>query len=479
LERLESWTPPEGASLEEAAELRGRLEGLINRAQPLPGQSTDDAIADLREEFTLRMDDFTQDLKIDVISDAQAQQGSPDPEFEAQRQQILDRVAAWTPPEGTTPERAAELRAELEGLVIRYQPVPGQPVDQAIAELQDRFEDKVEDFNQDTDIDIIVDDLMGETGATPDPNAPDPAVTMPLPGFMPDGTPVPGSDMDPNSPSFDSVKHEAAVAQMAEAAAQAEADPNTPVDPNAETDIGAETETEAETTTETGAETTPETGAETTPETEAETTPETEAETETGTETGAETTTETGAETETETGAETETETGAETQPAEGDNGTDDGETAAGDTNTDVAADAADFEFEDMTMDSGGTAADDGNTYVNDPSSDSPEEMGVQTAPADYVDALGESAVVAAVAVDTAIPEPVAAAIAADPVAADDLGLDMPVFIDEFDTDTSVPEPEITFDEPEFEPAVADFDEPDSEPDFPSPSDDTSDDSIG
>jgi actin-like ATPase involved in cell morphogenesis len=78
-ERLTNWQPPEGANPEEAAALRTRLEGLLERFQPNAGQSSADAIAELRDEFDVRIDNFTQDAKLDALAEAQNQGGTTPP----------------------------------------------------------------------------------------------------------------------------------------------------------------------------------------------------------------------------------------------------------------------------------------------------------------------------------------------------------------------------------------------------------------
>ena len=138
---------------------------MIDRYQPRPGQSTDDAIAELKDEFEVRIDNFTQDLKLDDIIQEQNQDNQVDPDFTSQRQQLLDRVNNWTPPEGTSPERAAEIRAELQSIVSRYNPAPGQPVDQAMAQLQYQFDARVRDFEQEDKIDILIGQEQGEQGS--------------------------------------------------------------------------------------------------------------------------------------------------------------------------------------------------------------------------------------------------------------------------------------------------------------------------
>ena len=55
-----------------------RLEGMSSGIRPEPGQSTDDAIAELRDEFDVRIDNFTQDAKLDALAEAQNQGGQLD-----------------------------------------------------------------------------------------------------------------------------------------------------------------------------------------------------------------------------------------------------------------------------------------------------------------------------------------------------------------------------------------------------------------
>jgi actin-like ATPase involved in cell morphogenesis len=176
-QRLADWQPPEGASPEEAAALRERLEGLLQRFRPDPGQSSADAIAELRDEFEVRIDNFTQDVKLGALTDAQNQAGGgamppPSPEFEAQRQQLLEQLERWTPPEGTDPTEAAALRAELQGLINRAQPLPGQSVDDAVADLRQRFEGQVNDFETEQKLDALVEEEQREETGTPSGDTP-------------------------------------------------------------------------------------------------------------------------------------------------------------------------------------------------------------------------------------------------------------------------------------------------------------------
>src|SRR5690606_6826874 len=148
----------------------------------------------LRAQFDDQVEDFVQDQKIDALVDevaggelngsdaappdldpqvgrasCRAREGtSPDDAaaIRAEVQQAVDTYApepgqAWAPPEGTSPEDAAAFRAELQQLVDPYAPVPGQSADAALAALRAQFDDQVEDFVQDQKIDALVDEVAG------------------------------------------------------------------------------------------------------------------------------------------------------------------------------------------------------------------------------------------------------------------------------------------------------------------------------
>jgi actin-like ATPase involved in cell morphogenesis len=205
--RLSDWQPPDGADPAEVAELRQRLEGLLDRYQPRQGQATADAIAELRDEFALRIDDFTQDQKIDALIEAQqggqgGGMGAPpaDPEFEATRQMLRDRLVDWQPPDGTDPARAAELKSELQAMIDRYRPLPGQSREDAMAELQDRFDGKVDDFERDQKLDALIDAEEDRQGAETESPAPTDTAVDPLTGapMAPPPPPTaPGAAQDP------------------------------------------------------------------------------------------------------------------------------------------------------------------------------------------------------------------------------------------------------------------------------------------
>ncbi len=70
-ERLDTWQPPEGADAEEAAELKAELEAMLDRYVAVPGQSPEDALAELRYRFNDEVGDFAQDLRIDALVEEQ------------------------------------------------------------------------------------------------------------------------------------------------------------------------------------------------------------------------------------------------------------------------------------------------------------------------------------------------------------------------------------------------------------------------
>ena len=79
-------------------------------------------------------------------------------DISAARAELLERFAQWEPPEGADPAAVAEFRAEVEGLINRYQPVPGQSANDALATLRQQFDDQVEDFVQDIKLDAVIED---------------------------------------------------------------------------------------------------------------------------------------------------------------------------------------------------------------------------------------------------------------------------------------------------------------------------------
>jgi actin-like ATPase involved in cell morphogenesis len=182
--RLEAWQPPEGADPAEFAAVKADLEGLLDRYHPYPGQSPDDAIASLRYEFEDRVHDFAQDQKLDALLDEraadEAADAALDDEIDSAREDLLERLGAWEAPDGADADAVADLRADLEGILDRFTPIPGQSADDALADLRARFNDRVADFSQDQKLDAVVDELKAdppdptEPEAEADPTAPEP-----------------------------------------------------------------------------------------------------------------------------------------------------------------------------------------------------------------------------------------------------------------------------------------------------------------
>ncbi len=171
-QRLEAFTAPPGADPAEVAELREDLADLLEHYHPYPGQSPEDAVAGLRHEFEGRVHDFAQDQKLDALieerqqetADAQALDARVD-EFSAQ---LRDRLENWTPPPGADPAAVDEMRADLEGIIDRYTPIPGQTPDDALADLRERFNDRVHEFAQDQKIEAVVDELGASDTPVPE-----------------------------------------------------------------------------------------------------------------------------------------------------------------------------------------------------------------------------------------------------------------------------------------------------------------------
>ena len=158
-----------------------------------------------------------------------------DHELDAVRTQLRDRVAKLDLPENTDPADAAKLRADLDGLLDRYNPSSGQSIDDAVAGLRYEFEDRVRDFAQDQRIKALIEEQRekdaeeakggdaAEDGALPDvfddvleddPPPPMPGEEpMTVPGDMTDEPPLPVNEgpLPPsmNEDDVDTWTHEA------------------------------------------------------------------------------------------------------------------------------------------------------------------------------------------------------------------------------------------------------------------------------
>lgn len=166
-ERLGELSVPEGAEPEDVARLERDLGGLLDRFQPYPGESTDDAVADLRYEFEDRVRDFAQDQRIEAVIEEQRRQIAEAEAVEADvasfQDRLSERLDEWDPPAGADPAEVAELKATLQAMIERTVAIPGQSAEDAIAELRMRFNDQVGDFAQDLKIDALVDEQRADT----------------------------------------------------------------------------------------------------------------------------------------------------------------------------------------------------------------------------------------------------------------------------------------------------------------------------
>jgi hypothetical protein len=86
-------------------------------------------------------------------------------DFEASRAQLLARLDAFEAPEGTSPEDAQALKAELRETIENFDPQPGQSTADAMATLRDQFDDTVQDFTQDQQIDALIEEVQRDNDA--------------------------------------------------------------------------------------------------------------------------------------------------------------------------------------------------------------------------------------------------------------------------------------------------------------------------
>jgi actin-like ATPase involved in cell morphogenesis len=86
------------------------------------------------------------------VHEAQPAHDPTHDQFEDYRQDMLERLASWPGPQGASAAEVAHLREELVGVIHRAQDIPGQSLDDAKAELQDRLDDKLHLYQQDQQI---------------------------------------------------------------------------------------------------------------------------------------------------------------------------------------------------------------------------------------------------------------------------------------------------------------------------------------
>ncbi len=171
LERLENFEAPAGTSPEDAAELRQELADAVERFQPRPGESTEAALAAMRDDFDRRVQDFVQDQKIDALVE------------EAERDNQAEAAEAAAAATAT----AAPEAPPADPTVI--DPTVGDPtvVDPAATDPAD---DGVEVPDDDADPalgDPVASEPAPDEPVAADPTAPDPAAVDPgAPGSLVD-----------------------------------------------------------------------------------------------------------------------------------------------------------------------------------------------------------------------------------------------------------------------------------------------------
>ncbi len=119
-----------------------------------------------------------------------------DSEFEAARALLLDRLDDFEAPPGTSPEDAAELKAELQGVIDRFEPAPGQSTEDALAMLRDQYDQHVQDFTQDQKIEALIEETQRDNEAEAETG--DPVVDPPLGTDDPDSNDADAVDADPD-----------------------------------------------------------------------------------------------------------------------------------------------------------------------------------------------------------------------------------------------------------------------------------------
>ena len=78
LDRIENLDLGDGVSPEDVQTLKDQLRDTVDRFQPNPGQSAEAALADLRTQYDERVQDFTQDQKIEALIDEQMRDNQAD-----------------------------------------------------------------------------------------------------------------------------------------------------------------------------------------------------------------------------------------------------------------------------------------------------------------------------------------------------------------------------------------------------------------
>lgn len=128
-----------------------------------------------------------------------------DAAFETARATLLERLEHFEAPAGTSPEDAQQLRQELIDAVERFDPAPGQTTQEALAELRDDYDRRVEDFTQDQKIDALIQEAQRDNeadaaAAAATPAAADTPPVVPVDAAVEDEADGPADDVSPVDP---------------------------------------------------------------------------------------------------------------------------------------------------------------------------------------------------------------------------------------------------------------------------------------
>lgn len=169
LASIQKWQAPPGVDPKVADEFRAELLDRIQRFQTMPGESAEHALAAMRDEYQDQVKDFVQDQRIKDIIDDQAAEDAADAAvdtvLDGAKARLLAGLGQYKPPPGTDPEDFAAMRADVEALIRRYEPVPGQTAEEAMADLRFHYQNRVRDVAQEMRIDKVADELAEQDTA--------------------------------------------------------------------------------------------------------------------------------------------------------------------------------------------------------------------------------------------------------------------------------------------------------------------------
>lgn len=209
---LAAWEAPEGADPAEAAALRDRLAALIDRFQPGLGQAAEDAVAELRDEVDLHIDNYLQGERIDALIEAQkaddaaeaaeaAEAAAPPLVMTAPAPDIKDTIRpqlvdVFDEDAGIAPAASTGPSGFPAGGGPKVAPMDPTMVDPITGEGMGPV------GPSDTPPLIsLTDDALGLDQVTADVAASaavDPVLNAPIPGSDDDGGTDPGADLDPD-----------------------------------------------------------------------------------------------------------------------------------------------------------------------------------------------------------------------------------------------------------------------------------------